>query len=307
MRRALLAAVLAALPPSGYRLSSWPGGIDMNRRTLAPALAVLTLLPAAARCDPPRPLRGVNVANILPLLDTRSPAALSGALREVLIRHLPDPLYEALPGWGRTTMGVDGIHWRGRGLRVRPEVVRRPRNDGTWRKVRVTAPALRDTLVFELRDVRHPSALRLDFRVFVSFDVRAEVQQQQWETGTRLYSASLRAKARVKLTLDCEAEAKLEAGKGWVPDAVFRLRVTGADLRYDNLQVEHVAGIGGTAARLLGEVFRSSIGQLDPSLEKDLLARANEAVIRAGGEREVRVNLTKLLKRAQEMEKAGGK
>ena len=38
-----------------------------------------------------------------------------------------------------------------------------------------------------------------------------------------------------------------------MPNIIFRLRVTKADVTYDNLVVEHLNGVGGSAARLMGE------------------------------------------------------
>jgi hypothetical protein len=101
---------------------------------------------------------------------------------------------------------------------------------------------------------------------------------------------------RVKLTLCCEATAKLEPGGSVLPDAVFRLRVLAADLRYDNFVTEHAAGVGGEAAKLLGEAVKDGIEQLHPSLERHLLEKADAALVKAGDTKEVRVSVMKLLK-----------
>ena len=72
--------------------------------------------------------------------------------------------------------------------------------------------------------------------------------------------------------------------------------MTKADLKYDNLKFEHIAGVGGEAAQIIGEAAHAAVTQWRPSIERDLLARANAAIVKAGGEREVRLSLTKLLK-----------
>jgi hypothetical protein len=59
--------------------------------------------------------------------------------------------------------------------------------------------------------------------------------------------------------------------------------------------VEHIAGLGGEAAKLLGDAARGSIKQWRPSMEHELLAKANVAIVKAGDTKEVRVSLSKLL------------
>ena len=120
---------------------------------------------------------------------------------------------------------------------------------------------------------------------------------QKWDEGLKLWDSTLRARLRVKLRLRCEATARLETNGTLLPDAVLRLRVVQADVRYDNLVVEHVAGIGGAGARLLGEAARGRLREVKPSLERDLLTKADAAIVKAGDTKEVRVRLADLLKR----------
>ena len=59
--------------------------------------------------------------------------------------------------------------------------------------------------------------------------------------------------------------------------------------------VEHTAGIGGDAAKALGEAVVHTVKQVKPQLERDLLAKANAAIVKAGDTKEIRVALGKLL------------
>ena len=81
--------------------------------------------------------------------------------------------------------------------------------------------------------------------------------------------------------------------KGLIPDIVFRLRVTKAEVSYDNLVVEHIAGVGGSSARLIGEAARGALKACKPSLERDLLARVDAAIVKAADTRELRLGLGK--------------
>jgi hypothetical protein len=255
----------------------------MSRRALMLAGVValsLTAVPRAA-ADPPSPLA---------ILAPTSLDALSGTLRGLLVRSLPDPLYEKAPGWGHTKEVARGLAWHG----LVPEVRRSPKNDGTWEKVRFAAVNPADSLILDVRNPQFPESGRMTFDVYLAFDARAEYTRQVWENGHKLYDGSLRARMRVKVSLSCEATTRLAPGGGLLPDAVFRLHVTRADLSYDNFVTEHAAGVGGEVAKVIGDAFRGGLKKWRPSVERDLLAKADAAIVKAGDTKEVRVNLTSL-------------
>lgn len=232
------------------------------------ALVWLLALPAASAATGPAPKLGALAEQ-----------ALAGQLRGLLLEALPDPLYEDAKHWGQQKAG-------GRGAM---------RNDGRWWKVRVTGRHLPQTLKLDLRDVQQPGGGRTTFTARLSFEANVVLDRQTWKRGVRLYSGQTRARLRVRLALDCEATARVEKGQGLLPDAVFRLRVVRSDLAYDHLVVEHTAGVGGDAAKLLGEAMRAALHAARPSLERDLLRKANAAIVKAADTREVRVSLAELL------------
>ena len=59
--------------------------------------------------------------------------------------------------------------------------------------------------------------------------------------------------------------------------------------------MEHTAGVGGELAEVLGNAAHDTIKLIRPNLEKDLLAKANKAVIKAGDTKEIKLGLGKLL------------
>src|SRR5262249_23502587 len=207
--------------------------------TLVAVLGLVLSLPHQARAgDDAADAEGPE------LFGQRNIDALSGNLRGLLLKYAPTTLYEASPGWGDTDPVVRGIRWSGKYLPLRPHLMYSDKNDGVWRKVRVTAEKLPNTLIFHLPNVRNPDPGRLTFDVFISFDAKLHYEQQNWENGHRLYSGSARVRFRPQLLLNCECVTRLEPSGTLVPDAVFRLRVLKADLRYDNFVTEHVAGLG---------------------------------------------------------------
>lgn len=257
------------------------------------AALVFLMVPAAQAQPAPPPGKPFAAGNVLAALGGGSVDALAGSLRGFLLKSLPTPLYQDTSHWG-LQKSVQEVKWRGKGFHVHPEKIAVLKNDGRWWKVRVTGERLPDTLIFDLREARQIEPGRMTFTAFISFDTHVDYDKQIWHTGTRTYSSSIRARLRVRLTLHCEATARLDGSGGLLPDAVFRLRVLQAESGFDNFVVEHIAGLGGEAAKLLGDAARGSLKQWRPSMERELLARANTAIVKAADTKEVRVTLTKL-------------
>src|SRR5262249_7653741 len=133
------------------------------------------------------------------------------------------------------------------------------------------------------------------FTVRVALPARIVLNRQTWVRGARVYSGETRARVNLYLTMDCESETRLETPKGGVPDFIFRLRIVRSDFKYSGLVVEHTAGVGGDAARTLGDVVLGTVRQIKPSLERRLIARANAAVLKAGDNKELRLGFSKWL------------
>jgi len=218
--------------------------------------------------------------------------ALARALREYLTHHLPTVLYEKSPGWGHTKSVATGMKWTGKGLGA--HVTHAERNDGKWRKIRVTAPNLGNTLALSIANVKQPEPQRTTFDVALAFDAQVDYELQDWKAGVRLYSGTARARLRFKLALACEATRRVEWQKGSWPEWVFRLRVLKANTSYENFILTHVAGVGGEAAKLIGDAVRDGIHKWHPAVERNLLARANTAIEKAGDSKEIRIGLGRL-------------
>ncbi|MGH7174362.1 MAG: hypothetical protein ACRELF_07595 [Gemmataceae bacterium] len=266
----------------------------MKRRASGMVTALVLLIVSVAHARPaPPPGKMLSAGNVLSALGGGSVDALAGSLRGFLLKSMPAPLYEDTRHWN-LQKPVREVKWRGKGLHVHAEKIEVMKNDGRWWKVRVTGERLPDTLIFDLRDARQTEPGRMTFTAFISFDTHIDYDKQTWRSGTRTYSSSIRARLRVRLTLHCEAAARLDGGSGLLPDAVFRLRVLQAESGFDNFVVEHIAGLGGEAAKLLGDAARGSLKQWRPSMERALLAKTNAAIVKAGDTKEVRVSLAKL-------------
>ena len=220
-------------------------------------------------------------------------AQLSKTLKPLLADALPEVLYEKHDNWGHTTMTPHAIVWHG----LRPEFTKTPRNDGTWKHIKITVRNPKQSVDIRMYGLKKIDDERLGFKTDLSFACGVEYDQQNWESGVRLWSGSVRARLRVKAHLDCENLIRLETKEGsFLPDVVFRLRVAKAYVSYDDLVVEHIAGIGGTAAKVIGDTFHDAMNQWKPSIERKLLEKGNAAILKAADTKEVRLGLSGLFK-----------
>jgi hypothetical protein len=218
--------------------------------------------------------------------------ALAKALKPILVDAMPKTLYEKTDNWDHQVMVPVGLKWRG----IRPQVTKSLRNHGEWKKLLVSAQDLPRTMDLKIYDVKTIDAEKQTFKVFLTFQMGVEYEQQNWESGARLWSGSVRARCQLKLDMDCENTLRVEIGKDLLPDFILRLRVIGAKVQYDKLVVEHINGIGGDAAKLVGDAAHRCMKQWRPSIERDLLAKASAAIVKAADTREIRFGFGGLLK-----------
>jgi hypothetical protein len=217
-------------------------------------------------------------------------AKLSDCLRALLLRNLPEPLYVKTHNWGHRKPAFSRLEWKGQGLDAHPEVIRVDKEDGEWTKFQAFALNPAQDLRLTLTNLQYPEEGKMTFDLGVSLPVRFLFERQIWKAGVKLYSGSVKGRLQLALTMHCESTASLEKTK-LLPVFVFRLRATAAQVAYDQFVLEHVAGFGGDAAEVVGKLVRKAIRQWKPSIERELLAKANAALCKAADTREIRIGL----------------
>lgn len=230
---------------------------------------------------------GSTLADAQPTADS-----LAKSLKPYLIEAMPAVLYEKNDNWGHQVMVPVGVKFRG----GRTQIQKSLRNHAEWRKLIISAQELPRTLDLSISDIKTIDVDRQAFKVFFTFQMGVLYDQQNWESGVRLWSGSVRARTQFKVDLECENTLKIEFSKELLPDFVLRVRVTNAKVHYDKLVVEHIAGIGGTGAKLIGEAVHDSMTRWRPQIERDLLAKASAAIVQAADTREIRVGFSGLVK-----------
>ncbi len=249
-------------------------------------VALALVVPADA--DPPK-LPKPSASTVLGLLSAGSPDALAGSIRGYLVQNLPNPLFEARPNWGHTA--------NPHGLKAIGPDSHTPVNDGKWKHIVVTAVNPADNLVFDIRNMNQAEPGRITFDVFLAFNAHLDYDQQNWRNGTRMWSGGARARFRIKAALACEMTIRVEKGDLLLPDAVVRFHVVRSNVSYEQFVMEHINGVGGDLAEMLGNAMHHGLHQLHPSLEHDMLERANAAIEKAADTKEVHVSLSELLKK----------
>jgi hypothetical protein len=216
-------------------------------------------------------------------------------MRTLLKSALPAPLVAKDYNWGHQMEVWNGVDWEKDGLLLKPHKQKKFKNEGVWRRIRVEAVDPDKDLTLVVNNVRQPEKGKVTFDMVVALPTRINFEQQVWVRGTRLYSGETRARARPILALKCESTTRVEKSGGFLPNVVFRMRVLDAKLGYDQFQVDHTAGVGGDAAKIIGDGLHDTLKLLVPSLEKDLKEKAQKAILKAGDTKEVKLGLGKLL------------
>jgi hypothetical protein len=230
-------------------------------------------------------------------LDSAEVRALEQSLRGLLLKNLPDPVVKSERGWGHQKEVTLRTNFIKDGPRLISEPVKGLRNDGTWRRVAIRVANPEQSLALGITEAAFPEPGRATFTAMLGADCDLKFEQQIWKNGIRLYSGETRGRCRAAVLLKCEVVSRTETKPGsFVPDLVFRVKVTDAQLFYEKLVIEHTAGLGGDAAKLLGEVFLDTVKQARPDLERELLHKANAAIVKAADTKDIRVSFDSFLK-----------
>ena len=182
------------------------------------------------------------------------------------------------------------------------------KNDGHWQKMHFHAKEPAKTLTLAVSNVRVPEVGKTLFDAHSGLDTKIVYEQQMWAAGKRLYAGQTDARCRAELRCVVELTDKVEFKPGsLLPAITFRVRVVEADLSYKDLVCEHTLGLKGDAAKLVGKTLLELLKKIRPNTEKDLLAKANAAIVKAADTKEVRVELDKLLGERSPVLKGPGK
>jgi hypothetical protein len=287
----------------------------MIRRTALALLAAL-LVAGASVAQPPEPLplplpkpaavppMPVPLPPPVALKAPKSPEqpkpgeaeAIGKLLRDLALKHMPDPLVKANDGWGKQKEFVVGGVMLRNPKRFGPEAPRVVVNDGLWRRFAVTARKPDETLAVGVTEMTRPELNTTLLTVTVAMDVNFRMEQQLWKRGLMLYSGETRGHCKSALKLKTIVVNKSEVKPGaLLPEVTLTIKVTDAKLFYDDVVIDHTAGLDGQDAQAVGQLVIELVKAIKPDLEKQLLEKANAAILKELASKDIKVQLDKLL------------
>ena len=221
--------------------------------------------------------------------DPAEAAALGKLLQDLLVKHLPDPLTKSSHNWGNQKVVV--VQYR-EGFRRWSEPVEEKVNDGLWRKysARIPEPGKVTVAVTELT---HPEDGKTVATIAVASErVDFHMEHQLWRNGRRLYGGETNAHCKGAIVVKAEVISKTEFKKGsLLPEVTMTVKILDAKLHYDDIVVDKTAGFEGQTAQALGDAAIKALRSLAPDLERNLVEKANAAIVKAAGTREFKVAL----------------
>jgi hypothetical protein len=226
--------------------------------------------------------------------DAPAPDELAVTFRTLLNSALPDPLVQHSSNWGNQKKVANGVTWEMGGPLLKPHVQKKLKNDGSWQRLKVEAIDPQNNLTVNVLNMQYPEKGKVTFDVLITLQTQITFEQQLWLSGVKLLIGEARARCRALLLLRCESTTRPEQSGGHLPDLTFRMRATDGRLSYDQFKVEHVAGIGGDAAKVLGESAHNLLNQLKPSIERNMLEKASQAIVKAADTKDVKLSFGKL-------------
>ncbi len=230
--------------------------------------------------------------------ERRSEKLVASIAKEILIKRIPEPaITSSKKHWNKQKEVVVRVDVE-RTSRFRFKLVptKELRNDGHWYRLSASPIDPSQKLNLEIYNIATPEPGKTTFTAVLAGPMSFRVEQQLWKSGLRLFSGETRGRLDAQAMLDCEVSSRSDwQPNRLLPTQILKVKINSANIAYDNLKVEHTAGVGGEAAELLGEALIGVIKLLKPSLEEELIEKANSAIVKAADSKEVKLDLERLV------------
>ena len=203
------------------------------------------------------------------------PAEFQEFLTSIAREHLPDK-YEKSKNWGNTKRVVSGLRVELDGLRLETRRRYRDVNDGAWQKYRIDILDPDKHFEVKLHSLRQQENKVLG-KVIVEARLKVFGRHSQWERGVQLFSISAEATARVRLTASVECTARLDAAR-LPPDVILTPRVTSADLKILDFELQRVGELSGPGVQSLSHAVREVLEERIAQRRHKLVEKLNKSL-----------------------------
>ncbi len=252
-------------------------------------------MPKAAPVQTPTPLPLKTPRGVAQPTEAEA-AAFAKTLRALMLTNFPNPLVQSNDGWGNQKEFVVGALMLRSPKKFGPEVPRQMVNDGLWRRITVQGLKPADTLAVGIPELTKPTAETANLTLHVEMEIDFRVEHQLWKRGHQLYSGETRGHCKAGLMMKVEVTTKTEKLPGsFFPNVTLFIKVTDAKLFHDKITIDHTAGLDGEDAKNAGDFVLDMVKVVKPDLEKQLLDKANAAIMKSVGAKEIKLELDKIL------------
>jgi hypothetical protein len=233
---------------------------------------------------PPQPL--ISQPTIVSPTTATPPApnieeSLSAIVQQLVIESLPRQFTDDKK-WGKTAKVINGlkIESDGGGLKIRKHT--HQVNDGLWEEYRAELIDPKKELQIRVENVHPSGPNQTSLRLFLAARLRGEAKLEQWKDGVKLLNVSTEAVCKIEARLD------MDVRWNWRPGTLFgdmtvEPKVTAADLRLVEFDLEKVSKLQGWAARELGDGLKPTIAKQLHREEPKLVEKLNAAIQKKQG------------------------
>jgi hypothetical protein len=202
--------------------------------------------------------------------------SLSAIVQQLVVDSLPRQFTDDKK-WGKTTKVINGlkIEHDGDGLKIRKHT--HEVNDGLWEDYRAELIDPGKELQIRVENVRSSGPSQTSLQLFLAARLRGEARLEQWKDGVKLLNINTEAECKVEARLDMDVRWHWQQGSLF-GDLAVEPKVTGAELRLVDFDLQKVSKLQGWAARELGDGLKHTIARQLHREEPKLVEKLNSAI-----------------------------
>ena len=241
----------------------------------------LILWPKLSLAEPPLPQPTIVSPTIVSPTSASPPApnieeSLSMIVQQLVVDSLPRQFTDDKK-WGKTTKLINGlkIEHDGDGIKIRKHT--HEVNDGLWEEYTAELVDPQKQLQIRVENVRNSGPNQTSLQLFLAARLHGEARLEQWKDGIKLLNINSEAICTVEARLDMEVRWHWQPGTLF-GDMAVEPRVTGADLRLVDFDLQKVSKLQGWAARALGDGLKRIIAKQLHREEPKLVEKLNAAI-----------------------------
>jgi hypothetical protein len=202
--------------------------------------------------------------------------SLSSIVRQLVIDSLPRQ-YTDDKNWGKTTNVVNGlkIEHDGDGLKIRKHT--HEVNDGLWKEYRAELVDPNKELRIRVDNVHSSGPNQTSLQLFLAARLHGQARLEQWKDGVKLLNLNTEAECKIEARLDMDVRWRWEPGSLF-GEMTVEPKVTRAELRLVDFDLQKVSKLQGWAARELGDGLKHTIAKQLQREEPKLVEKINSAI-----------------------------